>query len=128
MSLTDPSVAPEVHSRVKSADRVPDVGASVGFGTDHILVDNRCVRGIIDFSDVSFGDAEYDFTALFLDLGEEFTLDVAQRYGHSNSELLRKELQYFEVADHIDTIVNGEGWALPGQRAAAWQGLRECVT
>lgn len=63
--------------------------------TDHILVDNRCVRGIIDFSDVSFGDADYDFTALFLDLGEEFTLDVAQRYGHSNPDLLLKKLQYF---------------------------------
>ena len=67
-------------------------------------------------------------SALFLDIGEEFTLDVAQRYRHSNPELLLKKLQYFEVADHIDTIVNGEGWALPGQRESAWQRLRECVS
>ena len=38
--------------------------------TDHILADNRRVRGIIDFSDVSFGDADYDFAALFIDVGE----------------------------------------------------------
>jgi aminoglycoside 2''-phosphotransferase len=94
---------------------------------DHVLVDNRVVGGIIDFSDVCFGDADYDFASLVLDLGTEFVVEVANRYGHSNLDRLLAKLRYFELADHVDTIVYGEGWALPGQREAAWQRLRCCL-
>lgn len=95
---------------------------------DHILVDKRLVTGIIDFSDVSLGDPDYDFASLVIDVGKEFAVEVAKGYGHSDLDLLLAKLRYFEVADHVDTIVNGEGWALPGQREAAWQRLRECVS
>jgi aminoglycoside phosphotransferase (APT) family kinase protein len=95
---------------------------------EHILVDNRLVSGIIDFADVSLGDPDYDFASLCIDVGKDFVVEVARRYGHSDLDRLLAKLQYFEVADHVDTIVNGEGWALPGQREAAWQRLRECVS
>jgi hypothetical protein len=32
------------------------------------------VAGITDFSDVSFGNADYDFASLLLDLGTEFVV------------------------------------------------------
>jgi aminoglycoside phosphotransferase (APT) family kinase protein len=95
---------------------------------DHILVDKRRVSGIIDFSDVSLGDPDYDFASLGVDVGQEFVVEVAKRYGHSDLDLLVAKLRYFEMADHVDTIVNGEGWALPGQRDTAWRRLRKCVS
>ena len=95
---------------------------------DHILVDKRIVSGIIDFSDVSLGDPDYDFASLGIDVGKEFVVEVANRYGHTDLGLLLAKLQYFEVADYVDTIVNGEHWALPGQRETAWQRLRQCVS
>jgi aminoglycoside phosphotransferase (APT) family kinase protein len=94
---------------------------------DHIVVDQRLVSGILDFSDVSLGDPDYDFASLAIDVGTEFVVEVAERYGHAELELLLAKLPYFEVADHVDTIVNGDGWALPGQRGAAWRRLRECL-
>lgn len=90
---------------------------------EHVLVSERRVTGVIDFSDVSFGDPDYDFSSLFIDVGEEFTIDVARRYGHPDSQHLLEKLRYFDVADQIDTIVNGDGCALPGQQEAAWQRL-----
>jgi len=95
---------------------------------DHVLVSEGRVTGVIDFSDVSFGDPDYDFSSLFIDVGEEFTSDVARRYGHPNPQLLLEKLRYFDVADQIDTIVNGEGCALPGQREAAWERLYRCLS
>jgi aminoglycoside phosphotransferase (APT) family kinase protein len=95
---------------------------------DHVLVDKGLVSGIIDFSDVSLGDSDYDFAPLYIDVGKAFVVEVARRYGHSDLDLLLAKLRYFEVADHVDTIVNGEGWALRGQREAAWQRLRDCVS
>jgi aminoglycoside phosphotransferase (APT) family kinase protein len=86
------------------------------FSRDHILVSNGRVTGVIDFSDVSFGDPDYDFSSLFIDLGEDFTIDVARRYGHQDPQALLEKLRYFDIADQIDTIMNGDGWALPGQR------------
>jgi aminoglycoside 2''-phosphotransferase len=95
---------------------------------DHVLVSGGRVTGVIDFSDVSFGDPDYDFSSLFIDVGEDFTMDVARRYGHPDPQRLLEKLRYFDIADQIDTIVNGEGWALPGQREAAWQRLRRCLS
>jgi aminoglycoside 2''-phosphotransferase len=95
--------------------------------TDHILVDDRLVSGIIDFSGVSLGDPDYDFASLGIDVGKEFVVEVAKQYGHVDLNRLLAKLQYFEIADYVDTIVNGEGCALPAQPEAAWQPLRECV-
>ena len=96
----------------------------VVLGTDHVLVTDDRVTGVIDFSDVSFGDPDYDFSSLYLDVCEEFTIDVARRYGHPDTERLLEKLRYFEVADQVDTIVDRDGQALPGQREQAWQRLR----
>ena len=92
-------------------------------GAEHILTVNQAVVGVIDFSDVSFGDPDYDFSPLFIDVGEEFTIEVAQRYGHLNLDQLKAKLRYFAVADFVDTIVHGEGQALEGQQELAWQRL-----
>jgi len=98
------------------------------FSSDHILVSKGCVTGVIDFSDVSFGDPDYDFSSLFIDVGEDFTIGVARRYGHPDPQGLLHKLRYFDIADQIDTILNGAGWALPGQQEAAWQRLRRCLS
>jgi aminoglycoside 2''-phosphotransferase len=91
---------------------------------DHILAVDQRVVGIIDFSDISLGDPDYDFSSLFIEVGEAFALDVARRYGHTNLEHLRSKLEYFVIADFVDTIVNGDGWALAGQQELAWEHLR----
>jgi aminoglycoside phosphotransferase (APT) family kinase protein len=38
-------------------------------GGEHVLTSGGRVTGVIDFSDVSFGDPDYDFTSLFIDVG-----------------------------------------------------------
>jgi aminoglycoside 2''-phosphotransferase len=95
------------------------------FGSDHVLASEGRVTGVIDFSDVAFGDPDSDFASLSADVGEGFTLDVARRYGHADLDRLAEKLRYFEIADQVDTIVKGGGWALPGQGQAAWTRLRQ---
>jgi aminoglycoside 2''-phosphotransferase len=94
-------------------------------GADHILAVNQSVAGVIDFSDVSVGDPDYDFSSLFIDLGEAFTMDIARCYGHPHLDQLRAKLEYFAIADFVDTLVSGEGIALRGQVELAWRRLRE---
>jgi Phosphotransferase enzyme family len=77
------------------------------------------VTGVIDLSDVSFGDPDYDFSSLFIDVGEEFTSDVARRCGHPDLQLLLEKLRYFDVADQIDTIANGDSCALGDEPGSA---------
>jgi aminoglycoside phosphotransferase (APT) family kinase protein len=96
-------------------------------GRDHVLVSEGRVTEVIDFSDVSFGDPDYDFSSLFIDVGEEFTIDAARRYGHPDTQCLLEKLRYFDIVDQVDTIVNGNGQALPGQREQAWDRLRQCL-
>ena len=74
-----------------------------------------------------FGDPDYDFSSLFGDVGEAFALDVARLYGHADLERLATKLRYFAITDQIDTIVNGDGRAIPGQREASWKRLRQCL-
>lgn len=87
---------------------------------DHILVDDGSVTGVIDFGDVSWGDPDYDFMYLFVDFGEKFVAQVAQRYGHPNLAELGDKLRYFALVDQIGTILDGPGRALNGQEEAAW--------
>jgi aminoglycoside 2''-phosphotransferase len=95
--------------------------------SDHILIDKGAVVAVIDFGDVNLGDPDYDFMYLFDDFGEEFALSVAKRYGHSNLETLPAKLRYYAVADHIGTLLYGEGLALKGQKARAWHRLKQLI-
>jgi len=92
---------------------------------DHLLITDHTVTGVIDFSDVSVGDPDYDFASLFIDVGEDFTMDVARRYGHKNLDLLKTKLEFFTTADCVDTILHGDGRALEGQQELAWRRLRD---
>lgn len=100
---------------------------------EHILVKDDSVVGVIDFGDVSWGDADYDFMYLLVDFGQAFTEEVARRYGHPDIKQLKNKLRYFSMVDQIGTILDGVGRALEGQEAAAWGHLRrilrsrECV-
>lgn len=94
---------------------------------DHVLMKDDTIVGVIDFGDVSWGDPDYDFTYLFVDFGQAFIEEVAQRYGHPDVEQLRIKLQYFVLADQIDTILNGAGRALEGQEEAAWRRLKQLL-
>lgn len=94
---------------------------------DHVLMRDGAIVGVIDFGDVSWGDPDYDFTYLFVDFGQAFVDEVAQRYGHPDVEQLRSKLQYFCLVDQIDTILNGAGRALEGQEKAAWRRLKQLL-
>jgi hypothetical protein len=47
---------------------------------------------------------------------------------NADVERLLEKLRYFDITDQIDTIVNGDGWALAGQREAAWERLGRCLS
>lgn len=97
------------------------------FSREHILVEGESIVGVIDFGDVSWGDPDYDFMYLFLDFGQAFTEELAQRYGHTNIELLMAKVRYFSIVDQIGTILDGVGLALEGQEEAAWSRLRRLL-
>jgi aminoglycoside phosphotransferase (APT) family kinase protein len=94
---------------------------------DHLLAENDEVLAVIDFGDVNWGDRDYDFHYLFLDFGEVFAMEVAQRYGHPDPEHLANKVRYFALADQIGTILGGHGRPLDGQVDAAWRRLRQLV-
>ncbi|HEX2715966.1 MAG TPA: phosphotransferase [Candidatus Acidoferrales bacterium] len=90
-------------------------------------MENNAVSGVIDFGDVNWGDPDYDFMYLFVDFGLAFTLDVARRYGHADIGRLQDKLRYYGIVDQIDTIREGRGRSLPGQKEEAWQRLRQLL-
>lgn len=94
---------------------------------DHLLVDNDTLTGVIDFGDISWGDADYDFMYLSIDCGETFAIDVARRYGHADLERLMTKLHYFDLVDQIGTILHGGTRALAGQEDAAWRRLTQLL-
>ena len=60
-----------------------------------------CVTGVIDFSDVSFGEPDYDFSSLFIDVGETFTIDVARRRpGNACDDVSTKEYVRLRLREH----------------------------
>jgi aminoglycoside 2''-phosphotransferase len=89
----------------------------------HVLCSGESVTGILDWGDVCFGDPDYDFSYLYLDLGEAFVRKVAQRYGHPDPHRMVRKARYFSVVDQIGTIAYGGNRALAGDDAAAWQRL-----
>jgi aminoglycoside 2''-phosphotransferase len=94
---------------------------------EHLLAAGEKLTGVIDFGDVTQGDADYDFSYLFADYGAPFVEEVAARYGHKDPARLMFKVKYFELADQIDTILNGTGHALDGQQARAWSRLKELL-
>jgi aminoglycoside 2''-phosphotransferase len=94
---------------------------------DHILVENDSVTAVIDFGDVNWGDPDYDFMYLFVDFGQAFAEEVAQRYGHRDLERLISKLLYFGLMDQIGTILDGKRLALKGQEDEAWLRLKQLL-
>jgi aminoglycoside 2''-phosphotransferase len=97
-------------------------------GADHILRLGESVSGVIDWGDVSIGDADYDFNYLFKEFGEQFVREVAAGYGHADPDRLVRKTRYFCLADQIGTIVHGADDALPGDVESAWQILRSLLS
>lgn len=95
------------------------------FSREHILSEDGLVAGVIDFGDVGWGDADYDFLYLLLDFGESFMANVARRYEHANLDELLAKSRLYALADQLETVVNEEGRALPGQVEAATQRVKE---
>jgi aminoglycoside 2''-phosphotransferase len=91
---------------------------------DHIITEEDSIIGVIDFGDVNWGDADYDFMYLFVDFGMAFTMDVARAYGHQDLQRLSRKLWYFAIIDQIGTILDGAGRALAGQDVEAWRRLK----
>ena len=67
----------------------PRVVLHADLSRDHILMDRNSVTGVIDFGDVNWGEADYDFMYLFTDFGVDFAEKVARRYGHGEIDRLR---------------------------------------
>jgi aminoglycoside 2''-phosphotransferase len=95
--------------------------------SDHVLMAENAVTGVIDFGDVNWGDADYDFMYLFVDAGPGFVEEVARRYGHADIDRLRRKLRYFALVDQVDTSLDDEGRALPGQKTMAWERLHQIL-
>ena len=95
--------------------------------SEHVLMKHGSIAGVIDFGDVNWGDADYDFMYLFVDCGETFADSVARHYGHRNPDRLKAKLRYFAVVDQLDTIVHGPGLSRKGQEEAAWRRLRQFI-
>jgi aminoglycoside 2''-phosphotransferase len=93
----------------------------------HLLVTEGRVTGAIDFGDVNWGDADYDFMYLAMECGWPFAESIARRYGHGNLEQLAAKVRIYELMDHVDTMIHGTGIALEGQQHAAWQRLRRLL-
>lgn len=91
---------------------------------EHVLLVHESVTGILDWGDVCLGDADYDFSYLYVDFGEAFVRDVALRYGHPDPDRLVRKARYFSVVDQIETIADAGVRALVGQDTVAWQRLR----
>ena len=94
------------------------------FSADHILLENGSVHGVLDFGDVGWNDPDYDFMYLFVEFGNTFVEEIAQRYGHTDLARLRQKLLYFGVVDQLGTIIDGDR-ALSGQVDEAWRRLKE---
>ncbi|HXU36349.1 MAG TPA: aminoglycoside phosphotransferase family protein [Blastocatellia bacterium] len=92
---------------------------------EHILMENDSIAGVLDFGDVNWGDADYDFMYLFVEFGETFVASVARAYGHPDPERLMIKLRYYGIADQIGTMVQGKDFAPAAQRRAAWQCLKQ---
>ena len=92
---------------------------------DHILMQDEAVVAVIDFGDVNWGEADYDFTYLFVECGLPFVEEIARRYEHPNLDRLRFNLNYFAMAGQVDVILNGPGYALGGQEDQAWRRLKQ---
>jgi aminoglycoside 2''-phosphotransferase len=97
------------------------------FSADHVLMAENTVTGVIDFGDVNWGDADYDFMYLFVDAGPDFVEEVARRYGHPDIDRLRNKLRYFALVDQVDTVLEDKGRALPEQKEKAWQRLKQLL-
>lgn len=105
----------------------PPVVLHADLARDHLLVQDGSVVGVLDFGDVNWGDADYDFMYLFVDFGPAFAHDVAREYGHPTPERLAFKLRYFAVVDQIGTVLDGEGLALQGQSELAWRRLKQLL-
>jgi aminoglycoside 2''-phosphotransferase len=97
------------------------------FSGDHLLSRESLVVGVLDFGDVNWGDADYDFHYLFMEFGDAFATEIARRYGHPDPLDLVDKLRYFSVCDQAETILDGGARSLPGQVERAWRHLRELL-
>ena len=95
--------------------------------SEHVVMRDASIAGVIDFGDVNWGDPDYDFMYLFVDCGETFVDSVARHYGHRAPDRLKEKLRYFALIDQLDTIVHGRGLARVGQEEAAWRRLRNFI-
>jgi aminoglycoside 2''-phosphotransferase len=94
------------------------------FSGDHILCVGDEVAGIIDWGDVSLGDADYDFGYLYEEFGEAFVRQMAEHYGHPDPDRLVRKARYFTFLDQLGTILYGGERAPEGDMSEAWRRLR----
>lgn len=94
---------------------------------NHVLMVDKSIVAVIDFGCVSWGDPDYDLMCPFVEFGEAFVEDVACRYGHTDLEQLMMKLRYFDIADLLDTIMNGPGYAPERQIDTAWIRLKQII-
>jgi aminoglycoside 2''-phosphotransferase len=94
---------------------------------DHLVMRDKAVIGVLDFGDVNFGDADYDFMYVYVDFGPPFASDVAWRYGHARLDALRAKLRYYAAVDQIGTMLDGRAHALAGQADLARQRLKQLL-
>jgi aminoglycoside 2''-phosphotransferase len=117
----------EMHLHTTSNFSFRPVVLHADLSPDHILVEDDKVAAVLDFGDVNWGDPDYDFMYLFVDVGRAFVEEVAREYGHPDLDQLHHKVRYFAMTDQIGTILDGVGRALPGQQDAAWRWLEQLL-
>jgi aminoglycoside 2''-phosphotransferase len=77
------------------------------FSVNHILFDEneKKINGVIDFGDMAFGDADYDFMYLFDCFGKDFIEKMLKYYDHPSPEKLFKKLTFFSLANKLQTLI-----------------------
>jgi aminoglycoside 2''-phosphotransferase len=93
--------------------------------SEHILIHARSreLAGIIDFSDVCWGDGVHELGYLYASFGSRWVAAMSGRLGWPQETAVARA-RFYAVINEVDTIVHGPGAALPGQIQLAWATLR----
>lgn len=78
------------------------------FSGDHILVDpaTKDLSGVIDFGDISIGDADYDLMYFLDDFGEDFVKSFLKFYPSQNHDKLLAKLYFWGLVDTLQLILH----------------------
>lgn len=99
------------------------------FSKDHILYvpAKKEITGIIDFGDIAFGDADYDFMYLLDEFGVDFLMEILKYYPHPNHPVSRNKIHFFTLGNKIQILLTSMRDNDNREIKNALKGLNKCV-